>query len=205
MNNTSSPLKDAQPSCLGCQHEKEAHLTPCNSCCDEMGWRHNYTPAPRPAPVDEMKCSGQNCMWDRSRLAFDSGHCVGCDDFTPKQPAPAPAPKVTDADTLQKHAHREMCNLRDLCFELGMKVHGKIIEDEMQSFIRTLSQRAGEEYTVGQISDWLDSRLCRQKFTTKELKDATEQTNLTINYAKQMLNDPQSGIKAVTNKKENHV
>jgi len=56
----------------------------------------------------------------------------------------------------------------------------KMIEDDMESFIRDLAQRAGEErYTVEEINRWLNG--------------------LPLNgYAKQHIDNPYDGIKAVT-------
>ena len=57
--------------------------------------------------------------------------------------APAPAPKVTD--TLNKMAHQAMCYVRDVCLSLGMiPSKDKMMEDDIEDFIRTLARRAGE-------------------------------------------------------------
>jgi hypothetical protein len=68
----------------------------------------------------------------------------------------------------------------------------KMIEDDMESFIRSLAQRAGEGYTVEQIAKWI--------------LESMQKHGIGISRGRliKSINDPQGGIKAVTdrNRKE---
>jgi hypothetical protein len=103
----------------------------------------------------------------------------------------SPAPEVTDVDAdVMQHQADSFWRLHDECRCLGFeysKDGGVTLEQDIIAFIRSLAQRAGEErYTTGEIAFY---------FGTIHVDEASSYNDLIT-----LLNDPQDGIKAVTQK-----
>jgi hypothetical protein len=99
--------------------------------------------------------------------------------------AKEPAPKVTDDNVIAAFHKESWEYIITLCVELGMPSSiDKTIKDQVVDFIRSLAQRAGEEYSVPEIISWI--KHCNQ---------------LGLFPSQGRINDPQDGIKAVTERK----
>jgi len=120
----------AHTSCRGCfhavNHEYTDKVSPCFGCGGDGDQFRNYTPAPAPLPNDYV-------------------HTQSTGDSL-QQSSPAPAPKMTDA--LQLKSYKEQADAWDyvfrLCKSLGMKHDTSSGLGDIESFIRSLAQRAGE-------------------------------------------------------------
>ena len=101
-----------------------------------------------------------------------AGH--NCPVCSARYPAPAPAPKVTDAPKHKDATDEQTTAWRsvfDLCVELGMEFDEPTGEQDVIAFIRSLAQRAGEGFTVEEIADAVVKH-CHPCFcTTSEIAD----------------------------------
>jgi hypothetical protein len=138
--------KPAHTSCRGCfhfsHHAYSGKDSPCFGCGGDGAQFKNYTPAPAEKTSAHTSCENPQLrnpvegLWKSMNT-----------------PAPAPAPKVTDAQT------DKFSEVVQECFKLGMGTNGiQIDPEDVVAFIRDLAQRAGEErYAVEQVRTWLSA------------------------------------------------
>ena len=140
------------------------------------------TPAPAPAPLDRDLCGSRHYRKTCPASTRTTLVCGGYLFIGTKQ-APAPAPKVTDTPetTITKEERQAIAweQTFDLCRSLGMKLSDCDPVACIESFIRSLAQRAGEGYSVSEIEAWVERH----------------------GIDKNKLNDPHDGIAAVTKRK----
>lgn len=168
--------------CVGCKrYVQTIGINPiCATCFDpDRQERKNYTPAPAPAPT----FNAQNPVVSQSvcynKLCTDCCSKDCSTGFVQKQHRPAPAPKVTDAQT------DKFSEVVQECFKLGMGTNGiEIDPEDVIAFIRSLAQRAGEGFTVEEILKAVDDEpelpgddpyamqhilMCRDRLTIAEV------------------------------------
>jgi len=170
----------------------------------DLEGRKNYTPAPQPAPYVPTYSSANPVA--SNSLCYNKV-CTDCcsKDCSTGFVAKQPAPKVTDDGwdnsieglKAQSKAWRDTYNL---CKYMGMSVLSSSIGPALvKDFIRSLAQRAGEErYSAEQVRQWIGGKLI---VTLSCHDEEVGRFNSIVNGIADEVFDPQSGIKAVTERK----